>query len=99
MSFAAGMGAGMGAGIGSGIAIGMSSGQKKTLEQLRTYLDEHQLTIHDSAGKVVDPELVLQSAVHSCNTTNNKTTLVVCVATGILLATLFGGLFLYLLLS
>ena len=59
MSFAAGMGAG----IGAGIAIEMSSGQKRAQEQIRENLISHELTIHDSTGKDVPLETLLNEAV------------------------------------
>ena len=63
MSFAEGMGAGIGAGIGTGIAIGMASGQRKAVEQIRSYLAARELAVHDRRGKEVDLDQVLTEAL------------------------------------
>lgn len=63
MSFASGLAVGTGFGINFGLLIGMASGQQRAVNRVRKHFISHELTIHDSCGKEISPEIVLEEAV------------------------------------
>lgn len=63
--FAVGIGAGMGSGIATGIASGTSAGRKQATEQLRSYIEENGIEMHDRYGKPIKLDDFMDQAI-SC---------------------------------
>jgi hypothetical protein len=84
MSFAAGMGPGIGAGFAIGIGAGMAAGKRKAADDIRKYMDSHNVTIRDDHGETMLTDDFLHQALGT-HAVNVKT---VPVVIGVLLSIL-----------
>lgn len=66
MDFGGGFATGIAVGIGSGLASGTVTGRKQTVAQLRHYIEDNGIEVHDRYGKPIKLDDFMENAV-SCS--------------------------------
>ena len=84
MSFASGIGPGIGAGFAVGIAAGMAAGKKKAADDIRNYMEAHNVTIRDERGEPMITDDFLDQALGTYAGKDKKIPVVIGVILAIL---------------
>ena len=95
-NMAAGIPIGYSAGLASGIPIGTSAGDKKARQEIeqniRSYLQEQNITLQKRTGHTVDPEVFIRHVIGDLQAKQQKTNKMVLM--GLLVGLLGLGIFL-----